>query len=338
MGKGKHVTPEKFVDVLTGQGTGKVLKSTSEDNVFVNFVDHGGVGLIGFPTSTMHKAELQGALATMKTKGMFKRLVFYLEACESGSMFEGMDIPGVYAVSAANAHESSWGTYCMPHDMVDGKHIGSCLGDLFSISWMEDLDIETGTSETLDRQFRIVKAETNKSHVMRYSDLSFTGEPVSDFFGKGSGGLQATLQMEQRPVSVRDLDLHQLEEAYRLAETSLERGAAGVALKAELARQQAAEATFRLIAELAYPGDETKQKAVRRSRETPDNVDCEKGAHMALRSNCAHKFDASSGFAMQFQQVIVNICADVRRGLNLDVPAIAVQACSAASHPSEMVV
>merc|ERR1712232_309508 len=206
--------------------------------------------------------------------------------------------------------------------------IGSCLGDLFSVSWMEDLDIETGTSETLDKQFRLVQAETNKSHVMRYSDLSFAGEPVSDFFGNGTGGLQATPPMELRPVSVRDLDLHQLEEAYRRAETSLERGAAGEALQAEIARQQAAEATFRLIAELAYPGNETKQQLARRIRETPENVDCEKGAHMALRSSCAHKFDASSGFAMQFQQVIVNICADVRRGLNLDVPAIAMQACA----------
>ena len=41
-------------------------------------------------------------------------MVLYIEACESGSMFEGL-LPsnlGVYAVTASNSEESSWGTYC----------------------------------------------------------------------------------------------------------------------------------------------------------------------------------------------------------------------------------
>merc|ERR1712193_337900 len=102
-------------------------------------------------------------------------------------MFEGLNIPGVYAVTAANGHESSWGTYCMPSDVVDGKHIGSCLGDEFSVHWMEDFDMETGTAETLQKQYTIVKAQTGKSHVTQFGDLSFTDERVSDFVGKGSG-------------------------------------------------------------------------------------------------------------------------------------------------------
>jgi hypothetical protein len=42
------------------------------------------------------------------------QMVLYIEACESGSMFEGL-LPkglGAYAVTASNAEESSWGTYC----------------------------------------------------------------------------------------------------------------------------------------------------------------------------------------------------------------------------------
>jgi len=45
---------------------------------------------------------------------------------------------GVYGLSAANPTESSWGTYCAPDDVVGGKHIGSCLGDLFSVNFLED--------------------------------------------------------------------------------------------------------------------------------------------------------------------------------------------------------
>lgn len=38
----------------------------------------------------------------------------YIEACESGSIFEGLleDNIGVYATTAATGRESSWGTYC----------------------------------------------------------------------------------------------------------------------------------------------------------------------------------------------------------------------------------
>ena len=44
---------------------------------------------------------------------MYKQLVFYLEACESGSMF--VNLPkniNVYSLSAAGTSESSWGNYC----------------------------------------------------------------------------------------------------------------------------------------------------------------------------------------------------------------------------------
>lgn len=86
----------------------------------------------------------------MYDKKMFGELVFYLEACEAGSvgpcnsyllstilqMFEGL-LPNdvnILAVTASNATESSWGTYC------DDPVIDTCLGDLFSINWMEDSD------------------------------------------------------------------------------------------------------------------------------------------------------------------------------------------------------
>jgi len=245
-------------------------------------------------------------------------------------MFEGLNISGIYAVTAANAQESSWGTYCMPQDKVNGKHIGSCLGDEFSVHWMEDFDMEAGTSETLEEQYTLVKRETGKSHVMQYGDQTFINERASDFVGEGSG-LGTTASGAHSPdssVSVRELHLHNLYHAYRLAETSAERLAAGETLRAQIAEQQTAESTFRRIVELSYPGDEHKQKAVRRLHEKPDSPECEKGTHMALLKSCARKFDAGSGFAMQFQQVIVNICADVRRGLKLDLPAIAVKACS----------
>lgn len=70
---------------------GPVLESTSEDNVFVYYADHGAVGLIATPSGPyIYSDDLNNTLTTMHSKGMYKKLVFYLEACESGSMFEGV--------------------------------------------------------------------------------------------------------------------------------------------------------------------------------------------------------------------------------------------------------
>ena len=130
--KGEDVTPAVFEAVLkgdasavAGKGNGKVLKSSTNSRVFINFVDHGGVGIVAFPSEIYHATDLIATLDTMHTTGMYKELVFYLEACESGSMFQDLkpDI-NIYATTASNAAESSWGTYCGADAMVDGGSEG----------------------------------------------------------------------------------------------------------------------------------------------------------------------------------------------------------------------
>ena len=60
------VTPENFIKILKGQkttgGNGKTLKSGKHDRVFINFADHGGVGLIAFPSSYLYADTLIEAL------------------------------------------------------------------------------------------------------------------------------------------------------------------------------------------------------------------------------------------------------------------------------------
>jgi len=86
----------------------------------------------------------------MYTSKMYNKLVYYIEACESGSMFSNWPKNiNAYALSASSPSESSWGCYCPPNDVVNGKHVGSCLGDLFADSWMEDSDLADFTAETL---------------------------------------------------------------------------------------------------------------------------------------------------------------------------------------------
>ena len=67
--------------------------------------------------------------------------VIYVEACESGSIFEGLlpDDMNIYVQTASNATENSWATYCPGNlDHPPPKEYTTCLGDLFSVAWMEN--------------------------------------------------------------------------------------------------------------------------------------------------------------------------------------------------------
>jgi legumain len=116
--------------------------------VFIFFSDHGAPGLIAFPSQYLYADELIQTFA--KISGRYGKLVFYLETCESGSMFQKLPTnTKIYGLSAANPTEPSWGTYCSPDDVVAGKHLGTCLGDLFSVNFIEDIDTGNSGSETL---------------------------------------------------------------------------------------------------------------------------------------------------------------------------------------------
>ena len=117
-------------------------------------------------------------LKEMHKEKKFKELVFYLEACESGSMFH--DLPtdiNVYAITSANATQAS--SYCYwDHD------IRNFLGDVFSVKWLEDSDREDLNKETLEKQYEIVKKETAiTSNVIKFGDIDISKSHVADFMG-----------------------------------------------------------------------------------------------------------------------------------------------------------
>eukprot|EP00347_Sterkiella_histriomuscorum_P012968 403366523 len=187
---GTDVQPEHFLKVLEGdhkfmegKGSGKVLNTTSESKVFVFFTDHGATGILGFPDTQLYADQLIASFKTMHQNKRYDQMVVYIEACESGSIFEGKleDNLNIYVMTASNAFESSWATYCYPDDLINGEHLGTCLGDLFSVNWMEDSDQQNLEKETLLQQFEKVKNETDQSHVMQYGQLTFIGDPIGYF-------------------------------------------------------------------------------------------------------------------------------------------------------------
>lgn len=216
--KGSDVTPINFLNVLKQNaaamakiGTGRVLQSGPNDKVFINFSDHGAPGLIAFPSQYLYATDLNPVLNSMWTKKQYQELVFYLEACESGSMFQGFPSnQKLYALTAANPTESSWADYCPPQDMIGSIEIGSCLGDLFSTNWMEDTDASNTANESLNLQYTRVQTLTSQSHVMQYGDLSFQAETVNNFVGNQNPSKVSQAEAENRQASLvnsRDVKL-----------------------------------------------------------------------------------------------------------------------------------
>uniref|UniRef100_A0A915DKR3 Legumain n=1 Tax=Ditylenchus dipsaci TaxID=166011 RepID=A0A915DKR3_9BILA len=102
--KGEDLNPKNFLAVLSGNksavegGNGKVIQSTKTDKIFVFFSDHGAPGLIAFPDDVLTVKQLSQTLHSMHRNQKYSELTFYLEAYMK-----------IYAVTAANGHESSWG-------------------------------------------------------------------------------------------------------------------------------------------------------------------------------------------------------------------------------------
>ncbi|KHJ81905.1 peptidase C13 family protein, partial [Oesophagostomum dentatum] len=80
--------------------------------------------------------QLNETLNWMHQNDRYNQMVFYIEACYSGSMFENIltNDMDVYAVTAANGKQPSYATHC-----TNGMRL-PCLGDEFTASWTEDSD------------------------------------------------------------------------------------------------------------------------------------------------------------------------------------------------------
>jgi len=316
---GREVTVDNFINVLTGNENatkGKpVLKSTANDRVFVNFVDHGATGIIAFPSGEMTSKQLKTTLQTMHDKQMYSKLVFYLEACESGSMFAGQLDPsiGVYATTAANAVESSWGTYCPPDDKVDGKDMNSCLGDLYSVNWMQNADA-VGKDETLEAQYTIVKKATNLSHVMQYGDQTYTSDEIGDFLGDSNPQPVAVSDVPVPPpassVQSRDIPLHLAYYRYLRADQSNVEGRAALAteLQSLLEAQMKTDEMFMALSGKLMGGNPVKAKQLFSAR-GPANAaacgECCTRTREAYKQSCGRFTD----YSLQYVRVLTNACA-----------------------------
>ena len=180
---GKDVTPENFLKILSGENMGpgkKTIASGPNDRIFVFFSDHGSPGLIAFPGfSVLHAEDLVKTIEQMHNQNKYKEMVMYIEACESGSMFNNLlkDEWNVYAVTAANPFESSYA--CFSSNVYN-----TYLADCFSVDYlMETTKLMNNLDKvTFQDQYLSLKKQVNTSNVCQYGTKSISEEPLSLFF------------------------------------------------------------------------------------------------------------------------------------------------------------
>nr|KAJ0199247.1 hypothetical protein LSAT_V11C600332900 [Lactuca sativa] len=230
---GKSVTAANLYAVLLGNktavkgGSGKVVASNRNDKIFIYYSDHGGPGILGMPnTPFVYANDLIKVLKTMHARSTYDEMVIYVEACEGGSIFEGL-LPedlNIYVTTASNSIENSWATYCHDTKPPSPPEFDTCLGDLYSISWMEDSESEDLRHETLKQQYLKVKKRTYNnnsyegSHVMEYGTLRINNETVSVYQGSIPRNLSVnpgSYFSSMGVVDQRNADLYSMWQKYK---------------------------------------------------------------------------------------------------------------------------
>merc|ERR1712166_466350 len=300
--RGKVVTGELFLNVIQGKASAKahtVLKSTASDDVFINFVDHGGVGIVAMPNGPyVTNKQLVAALQGMHSSKMYSKLVFYMEACESGSMFA-----------------------TLPNDKVDGKTMNTCLGDLYSVNWMEDSDSKSEmASETLAAQFKLVQKETNKSHVLQFGTDSLSSLPIRDFqaekaaevreFNGTSTSVQTCSVSEKLESAVDSRDIALMTKFYSYMRSGSPMKAE--ALINEIQMREQMKAQFTKIASIAAGEHKSELMMTERAELSGSDWDCH---HEAL-ARVVEARGALNDFSLKYAATVASLLPKLLTQLN----------------------
>ncbi|XP_076958526.1 vacuolar-processing enzyme-like [Bidens hawaiensis] len=238
---GDAVTAENFYAVLLGDksvvngGSGKVIDSKPDDRIFLYYTDHGGAGLIGMPEKPYVVAsDFIDVLKQKHAMGTYKEMVIYMEACESGSIFEGLlpDDLNIYAISSTKPYEGSYIYYCPDTIPPSPPEYTVCLGDTFSVAWLEDSETHNLKKESLAQQISKVRERTsingtyvNGSHVMEYGTKEIKYEMVYLYQGFDPATVNLPANRNQynmitNAVNQRDVDLMFLWQKYKRSPAS----------------------------------------------------------------------------------------------------------------------
>lgn len=140
--RGENVSLTNFVEAISS------LPTNINSTILVSYVDHGEPGALLFPNGDrLTGPGLQDVLGSKLPP--HEKFLMYVEACDAGSVFENISndvLKKKLIITASTGTQFSWATYCPTPvapwaDVVNGRHIGVCLADLFAVAWTRDLKL-----------------------------------------------------------------------------------------------------------------------------------------------------------------------------------------------------
>lgn len=224
------VTAKQIEAVLLGDrelvkntGSGRVLESTENDEVFFYYSDHGSKGLVLLPRHKYWYAdEIVGNFLKMKEIGKFRNLLIFIDACHSGSLFAKLpEDQNIYALTSSHPNEVAYMKYCGSEARVNGRSIGSCMTSEFSdfsLVLLEDSD----KKQTVKEMFEEIKNKLwRRQKTMEYGDQRVANMAAEIFLGKLSTSSSRRL-VERRVESqnVRALNMNELESIFEEYKTA----------------------------------------------------------------------------------------------------------------------
>lgn len=251
-----------------------------------------------------------------------------------------------FATTAANSYESSWGTYCPPYDVVNGTSLGTCLGDLYSVNWMQDSDLTDLSAESVSLQFQRIKKLTTKSHTKKFGSAPIQKEIVGNFqstydlTGSATGSASAGQETEKAAVLSSDeiasaIDVHDVALVmafykYLRAPVGQDRRQLANALVAQIQTREAADDLFSRV-QAIYQRQMRTPLTLNRA---PSRFDCHDKALKLFESQCSaytgrRDPDISYGlnsYSIKYAGMVVDLCESA---LELDaIASILKQACA----------
>ncbi|URD83482.1 vacuolar-processing enzyme [Musa troglodytarum] len=360
----EQVTAKNLYAVLLGDrsaiegGSGKVIDSKPDDRIFIYYSDHGGPGVLGnflffcallgnqIPRLTLYAdtssdigmpnmpflyaADFIEVLTMKHASNSYREMVIYVEACESGSIFEGLmpENLDIYVTTASNAVESSWGTYCPGMDPPPPPEFTTCLGDLYSVAWMEDSETHNLKEETVGKQFEEVKTRTSNhdtyntgSHVMEYGDKSVKSDMLSLYQGFEPAIANVTenalrLRMPMGVINQRDADLLFMWKMYeQLDERSSKKKEVLEEITETMRHRVHLDSSIDYIGNQIF-GSEIGPSILKAARPSGqalvDDWECLKSMVRAFESHCG----SLTQYGMKHMRAFANICNE---GISMDV-------------------
>uniref|UniRef100_A0A3Q7HN78 Legumain prodomain domain-containing protein n=1 Tax=Solanum lycopersicum TaxID=4081 RepID=A0A3Q7HN78_SOLLC len=259
----------------------------------------GVVGGSAMPSGELIYAdELFNMLKKKHASGTYDRLVIYLEACESGSMFDGILPKGlnIYAMTASKPDENSFATYC-----GDGTPDHPCFGPCS----LPEFKVAKRTAANL----------TYGSHVMQYGDLMVSFDPLATYMGENfknhsddSVDAKSFSTSSSRNVDQRNSELFYLFTKHQKAlEGSDEKYEALVKLNKVKSQRSQVDNNVKHLGELLFgveKGNEVLNNVRPAGKPLVDNWDCLKSYVKIFEAHCGRL----TTYGRRHVRGIANIC------------------------------